>query len=93
MHAALTIYHLHSCHIVFGTERYLKMKQMSDSQSSQPTAFMSQLMKLSNQSQVHFYMFYMFYNCTASFISLFKSSNILCIEKYQETGSRAHTVG
>ncbi|XP_026042536.1 adhesion G-protein coupled receptor D2 isoform X1 [Astatotilapia calliptera] len=33
-------------------ERYLKMKQMSDSQSSQPTAFMSQLMKLSNQSQL-----------------------------------------
>ncbi|XP_030579644.1 adhesion G-protein coupled receptor D2 [Archocentrus centrarchus] len=32
-------------------ERYLKMKQMSESQSSQPTAFMSQLMKLSNKSQ------------------------------------------
>ncbi|XP_028269689.1 adhesion G-protein coupled receptor D2 [Parambassis ranga] len=33
-------------------ERYLKMKQMSESQSSQPTAFMSQLIKLSNKSQL-----------------------------------------
>ncbi|XP_018524878.1 adhesion G-protein coupled receptor D2 isoform X2 [Lates calcarifer] len=32
-------------------ERYLKMKQMSDSQSSQPTAFMSHLMKISNKTQ------------------------------------------
>ncbi|XP_034547013.1 adhesion G-protein coupled receptor D2 [Notolabrus celidotus] len=33
-------------------ERYLKMKQMSDSQSSQPSAFMNHLMKLSNKTQV-----------------------------------------
>ncbi|XP_042344820.1 adhesion G-protein coupled receptor D2 [Plectropomus leopardus] len=33
------------------TERYMKMKQMSDSQNSQPTAFMNHLMKLSNKSQ------------------------------------------
>ncbi|KAA8592127.1 hypothetical protein FQN60_017582, partial [Etheostoma spectabile] len=33
------------------TERYLKMKQMSDSQNSQPTAFMDRLMKLSNKTQ------------------------------------------
>ncbi|XP_047448338.1 adhesion G-protein coupled receptor D2 [Mugil cephalus] len=32
-------------------ERYLKMKQMSEAQSSHPTAFMNQLMKLSNNSQ------------------------------------------
>ncbi|XP_049906270.1 adhesion G-protein coupled receptor D2 isoform X2 [Epinephelus moara] len=32
-------------------ERYLKMKQMSDSQNSQPTAFMNHLMKLSNKTQ------------------------------------------
>ncbi|KAI3372756.1 hypothetical protein L3Q82_022716 [Scortum barcoo] len=32
-------------------ERYLKMKQMTDSQNSQPTAFMNHLMKLSNQTQ------------------------------------------
>ncbi|XP_061673501.1 adhesion G-protein coupled receptor D2 [Syngnathoides biaculeatus] len=32
-------------------ERYLKMKQMSESQSSQPTAFMNYLMNLSNNSQ------------------------------------------
>ncbi|CAJ1068723.1 adhesion G-protein coupled receptor D2 [Xyrichtys novacula] len=32
-------------------ERYLKMKQMSESQSSQPSAFMNHLMKLSNKSQ------------------------------------------
>ncbi|KAM9858188.1 adhesion G protein-coupled receptor D2 [Aulostomus maculatus] len=32
-------------------ERYLKMKQISDSQSSKPTAFMNHLMKLSNKSQ------------------------------------------
>uniref|UniRef100_A0A3Q1FD45 Adhesion G protein-coupled receptor D2 n=1 Tax=Acanthochromis polyacanthus TaxID=80966 RepID=A0A3Q1FD45_9TELE len=32
-------------------ERYLKMKQMRESQGSLPTAFMSQLMKLSNKSQ------------------------------------------
>ncbi|XP_061836556.1 adhesion G protein-coupled receptor D2 [Nerophis lumbriciformis] len=32
-------------------ERYLKMKQISDSQSSHPTAFMNHLMKLSNNSQ------------------------------------------
>ncbi|XP_074493571.1 adhesion G protein-coupled receptor D2 isoform X1 [Sebastes fasciatus] len=32
-------------------ERYLKMKQMRDSQSSQPTAFMNHLMKLSNKTQ------------------------------------------
>ncbi|KAM9391532.1 adhesion G protein-coupled receptor D2 [Pholidichthys leucotaenia] len=32
-------------------ERYLKMKQLSESQSAQPTAFMSQLMKLSNTSK------------------------------------------
>ncbi|KAL3062237.1 hypothetical protein OYC64_002107 [Pagothenia borchgrevinki] len=32
-------------------ERFLKMKQISDSQTSQPTAFMNQLMKLSNHSQ------------------------------------------
>ncbi|KAK5870496.1 hypothetical protein PBY51_003438 [Eleginops maclovinus] len=32
-------------------ERFLKMKQISDSQTSQPSAFMNQLMKLSNQSQ------------------------------------------
>nr|XP_020454898.1 adhesion G-protein coupled receptor D2 isoform X2 [Monopterus albus] len=32
-------------------ERYLKIKQMSESQSSQPTAFMDQLMKLSNKTQ------------------------------------------
>ncbi|TMS03410.1 Adhesion G-protein coupled receptor D2, partial [Larimichthys crocea] len=33
-------------------ERYLKIKQMSDSQNSQPTAFMNHLMELSNQTQV-----------------------------------------
>lgn len=33
-------------------ERYEKMKQIRDSQSTQPTAFMSHLMKLSNSSQV-----------------------------------------
>ncbi|KAM7416860.1 hypothetical protein PAMA_018776 [Pampus argenteus] len=33
-------------------ERYLKMKQMSDAQSSQPSAFMNHVMKLSNSSQV-----------------------------------------
>ncbi|XP_055360447.1 adhesion G-protein coupled receptor D2 isoform X2 [Betta splendens] len=33
-------------------ESYLKIKQMSDSQSSQPTTFMNHLMKLSNQTQV-----------------------------------------
>ncbi|XP_078105741.1 adhesion G protein-coupled receptor D2 [Sander vitreus] len=33
------------------TERYLKMKQMSESQNSQPTAFMNHLMKLSNKTQ------------------------------------------
>nr|XP_046241965.1 adhesion G-protein coupled receptor D2 [Scatophagus argus] len=32
-------------------ERYLKMKQMSDSLSSLPTAFMNHLMKLSNKTQ------------------------------------------
>ncbi|XP_054466063.1 adhesion G-protein coupled receptor D2 [Anoplopoma fimbria] len=32
-------------------ERYLKMKQMTDSQNSQPTAFMNSLMKLSNKTQ------------------------------------------
>ncbi|XP_041856500.1 adhesion G-protein coupled receptor D2 isoform X3 [Melanotaenia boesemani] len=32
-------------------ERYLRMKQMRESQSSQPTAFMNQLMKLSNTSE------------------------------------------
>ncbi|XP_010777473.1 probable G-protein coupled receptor 144 [Notothenia coriiceps] len=32
-------------------ERFLKMKQIIDSQTSQPTAFMNQLMKLSNHSQ------------------------------------------
>ncbi|XP_061773598.1 adhesion G-protein coupled receptor D2 [Nerophis ophidion] len=32
-------------------ERYLKMKQISDSQSAHPTAFMNHLMKLSNNSQ------------------------------------------
>ncbi|XP_033946176.1 adhesion G protein-coupled receptor D2 isoform X3 [Pseudochaenichthys georgianus] len=32
-------------------ERFLKMKQIRDSQTSQPTAFMNQLMKLSNHSQ------------------------------------------
>ncbi|XP_069557575.1 adhesion G protein-coupled receptor D2 isoform X2 [Brachyistius frenatus] len=32
-------------------DRYLKMKRMSESQSSRPTAFMNQLMKLSNSSQ------------------------------------------
>ncbi|XP_071337901.1 adhesion G protein-coupled receptor D2 [Trachinotus anak] len=32
-------------------ERYLKMKQMSDSQRSQPTAFMNHLMKISNKTQ------------------------------------------
>uniref|UniRef100_UPI003AAA3395 adhesion G protein-coupled receptor D2 n=1 Tax=Centroberyx gerrardi TaxID=166262 RepID=UPI003AAA3395 len=32
--------------------RYLKMKELSDSQSAQPTAFMDQLMKLSNKTQV-----------------------------------------
>ncbi|XP_041644185.1 adhesion G-protein coupled receptor D2 [Cheilinus undulatus] len=32
-------------------ERYLKMKQMSESQSSQPSAFMNHLMKLSNKTQ------------------------------------------
>ncbi|XP_029960793.1 adhesion G-protein coupled receptor D2 [Salarias fasciatus] len=33
-------------------ERYLKMKQLNESQSSQPSAFMNQLMKLSNRSQM-----------------------------------------
>ncbi|CAN9512773.1 unnamed protein product [Ophioblennius macclurei] len=33
-------------------ERYLRMKQMSESQSAQPSAFMNQLMKLSNKSQM-----------------------------------------
>ncbi|XP_070820085.1 adhesion G protein-coupled receptor D2 [Chaetodon trifascialis] len=33
-------------------ERYLKMKQMSDFQNSQPTAFMNHLMKISNSTQV-----------------------------------------
>ncbi|XP_054628908.1 adhesion G-protein coupled receptor D2 isoform X3 [Dunckerocampus dactyliophorus] len=37
--------------LLFCPERYLKMKQISDSQSSQPTAFMNHLMKLSNNSQ------------------------------------------
>ncbi|XP_076005472.1 adhesion G protein-coupled receptor D2 [Genypterus blacodes] len=32
-------------------ERYLKMKQLSDSQSSQPTVFMNHLRKLSNKTQ------------------------------------------
>nr|XP_040051070.1 adhesion G-protein coupled receptor D2 isoform X4 [Gasterosteus aculeatus aculeatus] len=32
-------------------ERYLKMKQMTDSQNSGPTAFMNHLMKLSNKTQ------------------------------------------
>ncbi|XP_058491570.1 adhesion G-protein coupled receptor D2 [Solea solea] len=32
-------------------ECYLKMKQMSDSRNSQPTAFMNHLMKISNQTQ------------------------------------------
>ncbi|XP_065819230.1 adhesion G-protein coupled receptor D2 isoform X4 [Labrus bergylta] len=32
-------------------ERYLKMKQMSDSQNLQPSAFMNHLMKLSNKTQ------------------------------------------
>ncbi|XP_068590357.1 adhesion G-protein coupled receptor D2 isoform X2 [Cebidichthys violaceus] len=32
-------------------ERYLKMKQMTDSQNSQPTTFMNHLMKLSNKTQ------------------------------------------
>ncbi|KAM6944415.1 adhesion G protein-coupled receptor D2 [Lycodopsis pacificus] len=32
-------------------ERYLKMKQMTDSQNSQPTTFMKHLMKLSNKTQ------------------------------------------
>ncbi|XP_059192511.1 adhesion G-protein coupled receptor D2 [Centropristis striata] len=32
-------------------ERYLKMKQMTDSQNSQPTAFMNHLMKYSNKTQ------------------------------------------
>ncbi|XP_038559048.1 adhesion G-protein coupled receptor D2 isoform X2 [Micropterus salmoides] len=32
-------------------ERYLKMKQISDSQNSHPTAFMSHMMKLSNRTQ------------------------------------------
>ncbi|XP_077418660.1 adhesion G protein-coupled receptor D2 isoform X2 [Vanacampus margaritifer] len=32
-------------------ERYLKIKQINDSQSAQPTAFMNHLMKLSNNSQ------------------------------------------
>ncbi|XP_037536700.1 adhesion G-protein coupled receptor D2 [Nematolebias whitei] len=32
-------------------ERYVRMKEMTESQSSQPSAFMQQLMKLSNQSQ------------------------------------------
>ncbi|XP_062273107.1 adhesion G-protein coupled receptor D2 [Scomber scombrus] len=32
-------------------ERYLKMKQMSDAQSSQPSAFMNHLLNLSNKSQ------------------------------------------
>ncbi|XP_040011105.1 adhesion G-protein coupled receptor D2 [Xiphias gladius] len=32
-------------------ERYLKIKQMSDSQSSQPTAFMNHLVKISNKTQ------------------------------------------
>ncbi|XP_068460615.1 adhesion G-protein coupled receptor D2 isoform X2 [Clinocottus analis] len=32
-------------------ERYLKMKQMTESQTSQPTAFMKHLMKLSNKTQ------------------------------------------
>ncbi|XP_056232719.1 adhesion G-protein coupled receptor D2 isoform X1 [Seriola aureovittata] len=32
-------------------ERYLKMKQMSDSQRSQPTTFMNHLMKISNKTQ------------------------------------------
>ncbi|XP_040898830.1 adhesion G-protein coupled receptor D2 [Toxotes jaculatrix] len=32
-------------------ERYQKMKQMSDSQSSQPTTFMNHLMKISNKTQ------------------------------------------
>ncbi|KAF7648627.1 hypothetical protein LDENG_00153720 [Lucifuga dentata] len=34
------------------TERYWKMKQLSESQSSQPSAFMNHLMKLSNKSQL-----------------------------------------
>ncbi|KAM3867756.1 adhesion G protein-coupled receptor D2 [Diretmus argenteus] len=33
-------------------DRYLKMKELSDSQSSQPSAFMEHLMKLSNKTQV-----------------------------------------
>lgn len=37
---------------VFATERYLAMKHLSNSQSSQPTAFMNHLMTLSNQTQV-----------------------------------------
>ncbi|XP_053727789.1 adhesion G-protein coupled receptor D2 isoform X3 [Synchiropus splendidus] len=36
---------------VTSRERYLKMKQLSDSHDTQPTTFMSQLMKLSNRSQ------------------------------------------
>ncbi|KAM7392103.1 hypothetical protein PAMP_022738 [Pampus punctatissimus] len=38
--------------LLFCPERYLKMKQMSDAQSSQPSAFMNHVMKLSNNSQV-----------------------------------------
>lgn len=48
----LPLHHPNWCHVVFGTERYLKMKQMNDAQSSQPSAFMNHLMKLSNKSQV-----------------------------------------
>lgn len=36
----------------FGTVKYLKMKHIANSQSSQPSAFMNHLMMLSNQTQV-----------------------------------------
>lgn len=51
-HGIFMLHDPRECCFVFGTERYLKMKHISNSQSSQPTAFMNHLMTLSNQTQV-----------------------------------------
>lgn len=42
----------HKLHVIFDPERYVRMKEIIESQSSQPSSFMHQLMKLSNKSQV-----------------------------------------
>lgn len=42
----------HTWTVLSAAERHHRMEQISKSQSSQPSAFMNQLMKLSNKSQV-----------------------------------------